>query len=140
MRVRCVKILEGGRRHGRDITNERSSQSVTVGQEYVVLGIHCQAESGVSYAILREDVYPALAPVSLPSEMFEITNPAIPSSWISFDPYGDGTVIVLRPKAWTDPPNFFERKVDGDASLIPTFVTEVERMYEAEGLTPPTVN
>jgi hypothetical protein len=137
MLVRCVRLLQGGRRGGRDVTAERGAQIVEVGREYVVLGIHAQAEMGVTYAILREDIYPALAPARLTSEMFEIVNPTVSSSWIAFDPYGDGKVIDFKPKAWTEPRDFFERKVNGDGSLIPAFVAEVERMYVEEGLEPP---
>jgi hypothetical protein len=68
--------------------------------------------------------------------MFEIVNPAIPSAWVAVDPYGGGEVLSVTPQAWTDPPDFFERKVSGDGSLIPVFVEEVERMYE-EGIPPP---
>jgi hypothetical protein len=71
--------------------------------------------------------------------MFEIVNPATPSSWVAFDPYGNGKVIAFTPKAWTEPPDFFDRKMNGDASLIPAFVHEVEQMYAEEGLAPPKV-
>jgi hypothetical protein len=137
MIVKCVRLLEGGRRSGRDVSDGGESQTVKLGHEYVVLGIHAQADEGVTYAILREDVYPALAPAALTSEMFEVVKPTIPSSWTVFDPYGDGRVVDLLPRAWTDPPDFFERKVAGDGSLIPIFVREVERMYAEEGLDPP---
>ncbi len=138
MRVRCIRILEGGRRGGRDISDEpHSTAPVEVGGEYVVLSVHCQAEVGVTYSILREDVYPAMAPAGLASELFEIVNPSVPSSWIAFDPYGTGRVIAFTPHAWTDPPDFFDRKLNGDGSLIPAFVAEVERMYAEEGLEPP---
>jgi hypothetical protein len=139
MKVKCVRILEGGRRGGRDVSNQPHSSTVEIGRAYVVLGIHCQAEYGPSYAILRQDIYPALAPASLTAEMFEIINPAIPSTWIAVDPYGKGKVIALTPKAWTDPHDFFERKINGDGTLIPAFVREVERMYAEEGLQPPPV-
>jgi hypothetical protein len=140
MLVKCVRILEGGSRGGRDITQEGTSRTVELGREYVVLGIRCRPESGVQYSILREDVYPALAPVLVTAEMFEIINPKIPESWIAVDPYGSGEVLSLRPEAWTNPPDFFERKMNGDGSLIPAFIQEVERMYVAEGLAPPIPN
>src|SRR6266542_545691 len=140
MRVRCARILEGGRRGGRDISDQPNGP-VQIGREYPVLGIVCQAETGVAYSILREDVYPALAPSLLTAEMFEVVNPTIPSSWVVVDWYGNGRVIGLEPKAWADDVNdegsFFERKVNGDDSLIPVFVHEVERIYAEEGFAPP---
>src|SRR4051794_10556225 len=137
MRVKCVRILEGGRRDGRDITHDGTFRTVEVGREYPVLGIRGSPERGVEYSILRAEVYPALGPVLLTSEMFEIVSPAIPASWVARDPYGSGKLITFQPRAWADEPGFFARKVDGDGSLIPTFVREVERMYAEEGLPPP---
>lgn len=137
MKVRCVRILQGGHHGGRDITDEPFSKTVVVGGEYVVLGILCQAEAGAMYSILRHDVYPGLAPASLTSEMFEIISPKIPTSWVAVDYYGDGRVIALEPEAWTDPPDFFERKLAGEAGLIDVFVAEVERLYAEEGEPPP---
>lgn len=140
MRVRCIRVLEGGRLGGRDITADGTFRTVDVGRDYVVLGIRCRPNSGVEYSILREDVYPALSPALLTAEMFEIVNPTIPNSWVMVDAYGDGTSIRLEPKAWADEPAFFERKVNGDGNLIPLFIQEVERMYAEEGLDPPAVN
>src|SRR6266511_3575040 len=121
------QILQGGRRGGRDISDQPNGP-VQIGREYPVLGIVCQAETGVAYSILREDVYPALAPSLLTAEMFEVVNPTIPSSWVVVDWYGNGRVIGLEPKAWADDVNdegsFFERKVNGDGSLIPVLVHE----------------
>ena len=47
-------------------------------------------------------------------------------------------VISIGPKAWADPPNFFEQKIGGNTSLIPVFVEEVERMYAEEGFDLPS--
>jgi hypothetical protein len=138
MLVRCIRILEGGRAGGRDITHQqRRNGTVEVGREYPVLGLECSSRGGVAYSILREDVYPAFAPASLASEMFEIVNPSIPPWWVAADFYGTGRAIHLLPQAWADQHDIFERKLSGDGSLIPLFVQEVERIYAAEGLSAP---
>jgi hypothetical protein len=131
MRVRCLKILEGGRRLGREIEDSRS---INVGSEYVVLAIACLPMEGASYLLLRDGG--GLQYAWWPAEMFSLSSGDIPSSWAVNDPHGRGILVEIMPRAWHRP-DFWERLAD-DAAVREQFRTDVAQMYAKEGMELPT--
>ena len=103
-----------------------------------VLSLSCSPGYGVAYTILRARHYPDPIPVSLTSEVFEIVNPSIPSWWVAQDFYRSGIQISLLPEAWAAHQAKAWDPNESEFLPIPLFVQEVERIYAAEGLPPPT--
>jgi hypothetical protein len=127
MKVRCVRILEGGRPGGRIVESGRSS--IHVGGEYVVLSLSGHHSLGAEYMLLRDD-QPTQTAVWT-AAMFEITSPAVFPAWQAIDPYGSGMLITLEPEAWLID-RFWERKEAGESEAFVAFLRGIRDVYEHE--------
>lgn len=132
MKVRCIRLLLGGRYGGAPV---ESSDSVTVGREYVVLAMRAQIVDGVSYLVLRDGS--ATQTVVLAAGMFEITDASLPSSWVARDAYRNGEAILFTPEPWAAIPEFWDRKESGDTVAFDAFRAEVRRLFAEAACDPP---
>jgi|SRR6478609_3696319 len=127
MKVKCLKILQGGRRNGREI---QSSGSIHIGGEYVVLAMSAHAADGVSYMLLRDASASRVA--VWPAEMFEITSGKIPSCWHVTSPYDAGAVTVLGPSSWSGS-DIWTLRDSGDKSAAKNIQDAIAVLYREEG-------
>lgn len=126
MKVRCVRILEGGRAGGR--TSEVGDPAIHEGGEYVVISIIGGQGAGVRYALLHDRRPETMV---WTSEMFEVVSSAVSSRWRAVDHYGTGKLITLEPDAWVID-RFWERKEAGDREAYAAYVRGITQMYEDE--------
>jgi hypothetical protein len=131
MKVRCLRILEGGRNTGVEL---EAHTSIHIGGEYVVLGLSANSDEGVSYMLLRDAS--ALRTAVWPSAMFEITSTRLSSSWSIIDPYGTGLALTLQPKHWSDS-ELWDRAHAGDPTAQDLIRRDITLMHEEEGERPP---
>lgn len=109
MKVRCVAIINPA-------TLERVSQSawVTIGREYAVLELYATPDRRFSVRLDLEGQTPGL----WDSEMFETTDPTIPSVWIA--QLSDRGSLRLAPPRWLVP-GFWEDYFDGEPDAVAAF-------------------
>lgn len=127
MKVRCVRILEGGRAGG-DVLKTKDS-AIHVGGEFVVISLSGSQSAGIKYMLLDEAT--PTETVVWTAEMFEITNPAVSPTWRAVDPYGSGKLITLEPEAWCID-RFWERKEALDPEALAAFLHGITHLYEEE--------
>lgn len=131
MKVRCIRILEGGKAGGRVLDSDVSS--IHVGGEYVVLSMSGHQGYGVEYMLLRDRAQTAV----WTAQMFEITNPAVSPTWRAIDHYGTGNLITLEPEAWVID-SFWERKEALDPEALAAFLRGITQLYDEENEPVPT--
>jgi hypothetical protein len=131
VKVRCVKILRGGRLDGEEI---EQSWNIHIGGEYVVLGMRMTKRDGLRYLVLR-DVSKTLTAI-WPAQMFEIVSGKISRLWEMEDAYGTHVLFVLQPAEWHDAA--WQEGMDRrDPEVLRRFNELVAVMYEEEGERPP---
>lgn len=126
MKVRCVKLLRGGKAGSEEVAH---LSSLHVGGEYVVLSIAGRPIDGIEYLLLQDGS--TTETVAATSEMFEIVSGKISPSWCAHDPYGTGKVISVEPASWIG----VEFPSEGGTATSETrdaFRREVARLYEEE--------
>lgn len=136
VKVRCIRILEGGRHDGREID---SSSQVTVGAEYVVLAIWSSPSSGTEFGILGDAPYSDYGYL-FPAGMFEIGDPTIPSTWRARQPYPlPSDLVVIGPAAFDTAYDLARDSDDQDQRNWgwDVWAREVRRLYEEAGERPP---
>jgi hypothetical protein len=112
MKVKCEKL------HKLVGSNSRFESWLTIGREYSVLAIDCDPQQGVLLRILGDDRF---TPALFPGELFEVTDPKIPTNWIIIR--GRGGLWQLSPRAWGEP-GFWEKFFDRDPAAIGVFDAE----------------
>ena len=85
-----------------------------VGREYVVFGVVFR-EGNAWYYLCDED--DAEYPKPYHSVFFDKIENSIPADWVLMDGYPSSIV----PSEWADIPNFFEKLLDGDPSIVERF-------------------
>jgi hypothetical protein len=123
VKVRCVAIIQPA-------TLERVAESamIAIGQEYVVLEVTAQPNGRFSVRVDLEGEMP----VVWDSEMFETTEPAIPSIWVA--QFADGGTLRLAPPRWLVC-GFWERYFDDEPDAVAVFEEDRRRILgEQEGV------
>jgi hypothetical protein len=111
MKATCISLG-----HALSASNsQKQDERLTLGKEYVVLGIEGQGAI-INYRILGDD---GITPVLQPSEKFKITSPEIPPDWI-FRIYPVESEWVITPAAWAGD-GFWVAYFDGDADAKSLF-------------------
>ena len=123
MKVKCFKLLD---HQG----NEKlSSNSLTLGKEYVVLEIDQAFNKAPFYRLVgdHDDHSPAL----FDARQFQITSGLIPDSWTIHQV--SNTFISQGPKLWQEP-GFWEDCYDGKPEALEIYKREAEAIYAEEGV------
>lgn len=111
MKVRCVNIKLD------EIPTDRASDGwVTIGQEYVVLGIYGRGEE-IKFRILGDD---GTTPALQPAERFTVTLSNIPTDWV-FRLYSSKE-WEITPAAWSSN-GFWVAYFDGEVSARASFIS-----------------
>ena len=136
MKVRCLRVLQGGCHDGPEITD---SGTLTVGCEYVVLAVWANEVEGAKYAILGNPPFRGSATL-WPASMFEITSAVVPRSWRIHQPYTlPSPLLIFEPVALDNA--YHEARSSDDPHergvAIEVWRREVIKMYEEEGESPP---
>jgi hypothetical protein len=97
---------------------------VTVGKEYLVLGVYGR-EASFKYRLIGDD---KITPALQDAELFELTSPQIPRDWI-FRVYPESQ-WEMTPAAWATP-GFWTAYFDGDADAKSIFSQVVLAMQES---------
>jgi len=123
VKVRCLTIINR-------VTGGVVSESswVTIGSEYTVLAVSATPDHRFSVRLDLGDK----APVLWDSEMFETTDPIIPSVWVArFSPGGS---LQLAPPRWLER-GFWERYFDNETDAVAVFEEDRRRILgEQEGV------
>ena len=126
MKVRCTRILQGGRR-GADEVGQ--SSVIHVGGEYVVLAFGVDPIGGAQYRVLDDESDYDTGVYTV--EMFEIISAKIANTWTIQEPYGSAKTIVMQPEAWADPA-YGQGREAGSHEAVELFRREIAKMYEEE--------
>ena len=92
MRVRCVRILEGFRRGGREL-DVHPNDLIAIGDEFDVKAISATAHDP-SLGIELRNGRGALCTV----DMFEVIDGGVPSNWEAMIPHRGK--LILQPEGW----------------------------------------
>lgn len=109
MKVRCVSIINPA-----TLARDLEISSIRVGEEYLVLEVIAVPDRRTKVRIHRDGELPAV----WDSEMFETTDPTLPSIWVS--EVSDGGILRLGPSRWLEL-GFWERYFDDDNAAVLAF-------------------
>ena len=118
MRVRCVSIV--------DANNEpiETSRSLTIGREYVVLGVSATIGHSIDVRITSDDGTHSLWPI----DIFEVVEDSLSSSWVAKI---DRQRLMLCPSSWSRP-GFWEDYFNGEKEAVMQFDIERDRILKGE--------
>lgn len=121
MKIKCVNIFN-------ENTGQYQTTSpwLTIGKEYVVLGI--EVYNNKTYYLFIDDSSNEV-PGLHKSDQFEVTSKKLSKSWI-IRPSLLG-IFFLIPAAW-DYDDFWDKCYDGDPEALETYKREVRKIYEEE--------
>ena len=121
MKVKCVVLLDEGNRKPL-----QTSPWLTIGKEYLVLGIYVPFEEIPKFRLLGDDgATPALHDAS----QFEVVSNFLPSSWKIY--IGSQKLLSIEPESWLTP-EFWEAYFNFDPEARATFDKEHKRMVEEQ--------
>jgi hypothetical protein len=117
MKVRCVSIINPA-------TLERVAESpwLRIGQVYTVLEVDASERRFAVRLDLGNE-----APGLWDSEMFETTDPAIPSVWVA--QFGVGGSLRLAPPRWLEP-GFWESYFENEPDAVAVFDEDRRRIRD----------
>jgi len=122
MKVKCINIHNI---HTRE--DQSTSPWLTIGKEYVVLGIEVRYNE-TNY-LIASDAYGS--PGMHRIDQFEIISKKIPKSWkIISDTMA---IVTLEPESW-HVAGFWDACYDGDSQALEIYKREVRKIYEEEGI------
>jgi len=92
MRVKCLRLQHNGK-----ILKSGSDGWLTVGKEYLVIGLHCGQAREPSYWVLTDEPN---SPIFKGISFFEVVDGTIPGTWIARSFVAGGFEII--PKEFSD--------------------------------------
>lgn len=122
MKVKCINIY-----NERTKKYESSHHRLTIGNEYVVLGIEIYPGKDVLYRLVGDN--PDKSPALHNASQFEITSGKIPTNW-HIQCLKSGT-LILSPKAWQSL-GFWEDCYEQDPKALEIYKREARIIYEEE--------
>ncbi|HEY2567136.1 MAG TPA: hypothetical protein VGH95_05480 [Candidatus Aquirickettsiella sp.] len=122
MKVKCITIYN---EHTK--TYEKESSWITIGKEYIVLGIEIRPHE-VSYLIASDSEQ---MPILQYATQFEIISGKVPSNWkILPDKFA---LFSILPSAWCEP-GLMEAFYDQDPEALKIYRREAMLIYQEEGM------
>lgn len=122
MKVKCTKLYN---EHTKEY--EEKNSWLTIGKEYVVLGIEVR-QNKVSFLIVSDSIG---QPVLANAIQFEVLNKRIPNTWrISTEALA---LFSIEPEAWQKP-GFWEDCYDHEPEAVELYKREARIMHEEEGM------
>lgn len=118
MKIRCLRVSASS-------DEQKRNAWLTVGKEYLVLGVHGEAGQ-LKYRLVGDDPIPIIQD----AELFEVVSPEIPSGW-AFRVYVTFKDWALEPAAWSVP-GFWEAYFDGDSSAKRIFEQELSKLKQEQ--------
>ena len=132
MKVRCIANTAGALPRG--VIDERLGYGpdhrfpLTVGAEYVVYAV-TTAPGGLWFYLADDDF--TSYPVFRPSQLFELVDDRLSSSWraATRGPVGENDWLFAF-EEWAGDPSFYERLVDGEPEAVSVFFRRKEELDE----------
>lgn len=124
MKVKCINIYN---EHTKQY--EKSNHRLTIGNEYVILGVEIYPKKDVLYRLVGDN--PDKKPALHNAFQFEIISGKIPTNW-HMHQLKSGT-LILSPKVWQSV-GFWENCYDHEPKALEIFKREVKIIYEEEGV------
>lgn len=122
-----MKVKYIGKFDDNEISQQISSEHLTIGKEYVVIELLSMIEEGIFYRLIDDGRDGSLG--IFPAIEFEITSTSVATNWVLA--IKKNGLIVNGPASWRES-EFWEKCYDGDPSSLEIYKQEARIIMKEE--------